>query len=94
MDEVISWKNVLGNKFRYGLHPEMLSLDGYLLTVTIPIKGESKSSKMPRKIHFDEEYVCAYINQYIVSKLYFEDYSAYEQFMQAVWFKFQDEKVL
>lgn len=67
----ISWKRLLYNKFRFGLHPSMLSQSGYIKKLVCKIDDDLKAE--PREILFDNEYVKQYIHKTIVSRLTPED---------------------
>ena len=72
-EKIIGWKDVYGNKFRWSLHPHMLSSKGYKVKTVTKIRGESKKTPCAVTIVFDKTYVIAYLSA-IVEKLSPENY--------------------
>jgi hypothetical protein len=64
----VSWKDVLYNKFRFGLHPAMLSNNGYRKKTVCPLIATGKMAQ-PCTVVFDREYAKAYIKKNIIDKL-------------------------
>lgn len=64
MEEVnIHWTQLFGNKFRFALHPLMLSKEGYQVKLNTKIVGQSKALSFPVIVTFDETYVVEYVSR-------------------------------
>lgn len=64
---VVSWKRLLYNKYRFGLHPLMLTENGYIKKIVCKIDNGLEAE--PREILFDDEYVKQYLHRVIISRL-------------------------
>lgn len=65
---VIHWTKLLYNKFRFGLHPSMLTEKGYKKKLVCRI-NDGLLSNEPREILFDRQYVVEYLGKNVVSRL-------------------------
>lgn len=63
----VSWKRLLYNKYRFGLHPLMFTKDGYTKKIICKINNGLEAE--PQEILFDNEYVKQYLHRTIVSRL-------------------------
>jgi hypothetical protein len=83
----VSWTDLLGNPYRYGLHFRMLLPDGYDYVTAARISGQSKiEKKIAVIIHFDEEYVIEYIRKMVLEKLKpAVEFEKFDQIINEAW---------
>ena len=64
----IIWKKLLYNKFRFGLHPQMLSPEGYRKKIVVAVENTQREKK-PYTVVFDREYVVEYLKRTVINPL-------------------------
>jgi hypothetical protein len=75
-EKTVQWFEVLGNPFLQGLHPRMLTDDGYTVLKLGRVRGMSKCAPpIPLKIIFHRDYVEKYLEITLLSKLKPTDYN-------------------
>ena len=91
--DTASWSELLGNKYRYSLHPYMLLPNGYNHATQANLKGNSKYSvaKQTVIINFDESYVIAYIVTIILTKLRPASYNDFQKIISKCWKEYQQQ---
>lgn len=80
-----NWKDLKRNAFSFNLHPRMLMPNGYTTYTTRHLKGELDSSKVAKSIHFDVEYVCAWLIKKVIEKLSITSYQELETLVKLSW---------
>lgn len=81
-----SWRDLLGNKLKYGLHPGMLYLEGgYKVKMATRVKGMSKTgNQIFCEVVFDRDYVIEYIARIIV-KLKPATFNDFQKLLSEAW---------
>ncbi|ARV62726.1 hypothetical protein BZZ01_32450 [Nostocales cyanobacterium HT-58-2] len=95
-DKVVSWKEILGNPYRYGLNSQMLLPNGYKHKGMLRVVGQRKSDdKIPATVCFDEDYVVSFLIKYVFEKLLPESYNDFQKIVSKaykVWKSQQADK--
>ncbi len=88
----IYWKEILGNPYRYGLHPQMQRSEGYRYTGMFKVIGQ-KAQDVPVAVTviFDEKYVIAYLQKIILDKLLPFSYDDFQAIAHKAWKDWQQE---
>ena len=81
----ITWKELHGNPFVYGLHPDMLTDDGYKICKSVQVKGVSLGQKEVCEIRFDRDYCISFVIQNLIIKAKFQNYKQLERFVSECW---------
>jgi hypothetical protein len=88
----ISWTQVLGNPYRYGLHPNMLKKEGYVLHTYARIVGQRMNEEpIAVIIYFDEKYVKCFLQKTIFEKLMPVNYDNFEHTARKAWDEWNED---
>ncbi|WP_375501665.1 hypothetical protein [uncultured Nostoc sp.] len=77
-ERCIYWTQLYGNPYRFGLHPSMMTDEGYKLKLNTKITGESKHTNVAVVVTFDLNYVVSYIKQ-TLGKLQLQEYNDWQK---------------
>jgi hypothetical protein len=87
----VHWSELLGNKFRFGLCPQMLTGKGYKLKTVTIVRGESKSNAVPVVVNFDEDYAVEYLAR-ILGQLRPRSYNDFQRIVSKAYARWHEKE--
>lgn len=84
--KTIHWSELHGNKFLNGIHPDMLTPNGYDLKTMGRCVGMGKSAEtVPLIVHFDETFVVEVIKRKLLETLQPTSYNDLQKIVSRAW---------
>ncbi|MEH2169341.1 MAG: hypothetical protein V7K41_22320 [Nostoc sp.] len=90
-EKCIYWTNLYGNPYRFGLHPSMLTPEGYQLKLNTKIRGQSKRETSAVIVTFDENYVISFLSQ-TLGKLQLGNYNEWQKIISKAYLQCKQRK--
>ncbi len=85
MPKIYSWKQLLGNPYRYGVSPKMLKDEGFTAWFKVKLIGEKRITPPDNKlINFDKQYVYKSLGT-ILDYQEFTTKEQFEELFNVIW---------
>lgn len=82
----VHWKQLQSNPFLQGLHPGMMTDDGYVKNKQDRIIGMSRfAEKIELEVVFDKQYLMEWLEQMVFEKLQIADWNSFQSLMSEAW---------